>query len=160
HPREIFRWNSQCYRPSCPFPGGAAPMIAYRHLRASIVLMAFLAGCAAENGNGRPLTDAGTTVPDDSGPLPMVDRAPQDPCDDGLDGDADGLVDEGCMCESGTQQRCFAGDPAMAGVGACAWGTQDCVVDFEFGVWGSCVGQGAPSEELCDGVDNDCDGET
>jgi hypothetical protein len=125
----------------------------------SIILVLFgaltIAGCAAEAATGGPrptADDAGAPVNDDAGPM--------DPCGDGLDGDADGQVDEGCMCSAGTQQRCFRGDPALAGVGACAWGTQDCIVDFEFGTWDACTGDGAPSEELCDGVDNDCDGVT
>ena len=70
----------------------------------------------------------------------------------------DNAVDEDCMCEAGTTQRCWLGDPALAGVGACTWGSQDCIVDFEFGVWDACLGQGAPTDEICDGVDNDCDG--
>jgi hypothetical protein len=124
----------------------------------SVLCLLTISGCAAENGTGIPQTDAGT--PSDSGPRHDNDAAAGDACGDGLDGDGDSLVDEDCMCDTGTQQRCFAGDPAIAGVGACAWGTQDCVVEFEFGEWGTCAGQGAPSEELCDGVDNDCDGET
>jgi hypothetical protein len=114
-----------------------------------------IAGCSghvAPGGDPRPRNDAGTPDP--------VDAGPADACDDGLDGDADGRIDEDCMCDAGDQQRCFAGDPALAGVGACVWGTQDCVVDFEFGRWNECAGQGAPSRELCDRVDNDCDGET
>lgn len=118
------------------------------------VLLAF--GCAAENGSGVGRDDAGTT----DAAMGWGDGGPGDPCGDGLDGDDDGLIDEGCVCEPGSQQRCFAGDAALAGVGACGWGTQDCVSGAEFGTWGACNGQGAPSEELCDGVDNDCDGET
>ncbi|MCZ7685660.1 MAG: hypothetical protein M5U28_45530 [Sandaracinaceae bacterium] len=60
-----------------------------------------------------------------------VDAGRGDACGDGLDGDRDGLVDEDCMCAAGEQQRCFRGDPALAGVGARAWGIQDCVVMFE-----------------------------
>jgi hypothetical protein len=104
--------------------------------------------------------DAGPIVMpgDDAGMWP--DSAVDDPCNDGLDGDQDGQIDEHCMCEPGQQQQCFPGDPELAGVGACAWGTQDCVVNFEFGLWDMCIGAGSPSAELCDGVDNDCDGDT
>ncbi len=118
------------------------------------ILLCLMAGCAAEGASGRPQPN----VPDDAGA--MVDAGPQDPCGDGLDGDLDGLIDENCMCSAGEQQRCYRGDPALAGVGACVWGTQDCTAGMEFGTWDVCLGDGEPSEELCDGVDNDCDGTT
>lgn len=115
------------------------------------------AGCAAEGGVGgpRPMPE-----PEPDAGAMELDGGEQDPCGDGLDGDLDGEVDEGCMCSAGEQQRCFRGDPSLAGVGACAWGSQDCVVDLEFGTWDSCAGDGSPSDEQCDGVDNDCDGTT
>ena len=81
-----------------------------------------------------------------------------DICDNGLDDDRDGAVDEDCTCEPGSSQACFRGDPELAGVGACMMGTQRCLTDFEFSSWDACVGDGAPSDELCDRIDNDCDG--
>ncbi len=38
-------------------------------------------------------------------------------------------------------------------VGECVSGTQTCSV----GIWGSCIGEITPVNELCDGLDNDCD---
>jgi hypothetical protein len=82
-----------------------------------------------------------------------------DQCGNGLDDDGNGQVDDGCPCSAGSTQRCFAGDPAMAGIGACAFGTQSCIADGEFGTWGPCTGSGEPGAEVCaDGVDNNCDG--
>ena len=38
-------------------------------------------------------------------------------------------------------------------VGVCEFGKQVC----NLGVWGECVGEISPSEELCDAIDNNCD---
>ena len=40
-------------------------------------------------------------------------------------------------------------------VGECDYGTQTC----DQGAWGDCLGAIWPTDELCDGLDNDCDGE-
>ncbi|MFT5356004.1 MAG: hypothetical protein ACI9KE_003226 [Polyangiales bacterium] len=78
-------------------------------------------------------------------------------CDNGLDDDDDGRVDEGCFCLPGDMQQCYRGDRSEAGIGQCVWGTQRCETDFEFSEWGECVGDGAPGERVCDGIDNNCD---
>ncbi|MEZ4392529.1 MAG: vWA domain-containing protein [Polyangiales bacterium] len=80
-------------------------------------------------------------------------------CDDGLDNDLDGQVDEDCACLPGATQPCFEGNPGFAGRGPCSRGMQTCEGTGEFGSWGACVGSGAPVLEACDGADNDCDGE-
>ena len=81
-------------------------------------------------------------------------------CGDGLDNDGDGEVDEACACASGATQACWTGSPSARHVGACTDGLQRCTGDMEFLVWGPCEGQVQPSPETCDGLDNDCDGET
>ena len=92
-----------------------------------------------------------------------LDEAPgsDNPCD-GYDNDLDGDVDEGCYCEAGDVQPCYAGDPALAGKGLCHFGEQSCVAvggDFALGEWSACVGSGEPMNEICDNdVDEDCDG--
>ncbi|MDP1824467.1 MAG: putative metal-binding motif-containing protein [Archangium sp.] len=55
-----------------------------------------------------------------------------------------------CECHTGTERMC--------GVtrGSCRAGNQVCVA----GAWGACVGEITPAAEVCDGVDNDCDGLT
>lgn len=72
----------------------------------------------------------------------------------GLDDDCDGLVDEGCVCTPGDVRPCFYGPPDRRNIGACTDGIQTC---DEFAGWGGCFGGIEPSDEVCDGVDNDCD---
>jgi hypothetical protein len=73
---------------------------------------------------------------------------------DGLDNDCDGTADEGCGCTDGETRDCYTGPPETAGVGICAPGSQACVA----GAWGACDGSVLPGTDVCDGVDNDCDG--
>ena len=68
----------------------------------------------------------------------------------GLDDDCDGVADEGFG---------DLGDPCVAGVGPCAAvGTMVCTQDGLGTVCDASTPLG--SAELCDGLDNDCDGET
>ncbi len=91
----------------------------------------------------------------DGGPTPEH----PDVCNNGLDDDRNGLVDDNCSCVAGRTQRCFVGDPARAGRGVCLWGTQTCEGVQTDGSWGACTGSGsAATTEACDGLDNTCDG--
>jgi alpha-tubulin suppressor-like RCC1 family protein len=76
-------------------------------------------------------------------------------CDGALDDDCDGVVDDGCECVNGATQGCYGGSAATQDVGLCHGGTQTCAL----GHWGACNGQVTPSAELCDGLDNDCNGQ-
>ncbi len=71
-------------------------------------------------------------------------------CDNGLDDDCDGQYDEDCTCAAGANQSCGTD------VGACTSGMQECVD----GRWGACAGVVGPTPEVCDGGDNNCDGQT
>lgn len=66
----------------------------------------------------------------------------------GLDEDCDGTVNEDCLCIPGQSIACGSD------VGACAAGTQDCVDN----ALGQCTGMTGPTAEICDDIDNDCDG--
>lgn len=75
-----------------------------------------------------------------------------------FDEDCDGLLDENLT------QMCYTGDPDTLNVGVCSPGTVYC----DLGSWGNdvngqfipgfCDGEVTPSNEVCDGADNDCDG--
>ena len=76
-----------------------------------------------------------------------------------FDEDCDDLIDEQLT------QSCYTGDPDTLGVGVCTPGMVYCML----GSWGAdregaftagfCDGEITPSDEICDGADNDCDGE-
>ena len=57
----------------------------------------------------------------------------------------------GGVCEEGTTQQCGTSD-----VGTCRFGTKTCTG----GVWGECQGAIEPIAEICNGIDDDCDGQT
>jgi hypothetical protein len=63
---------------------------------------------------------------------------------------------------AGTTEPCFPSEPQKAGVGACKFGQQVCEKgsgEIPTSQWGACIGAGAPSIEVCNGVDDDCDGQ-
>jgi hypothetical protein len=72
-------------------------------------------------------------------------------CDDGLDNNCDGVIDESCGGCTDEQIRICGSN-----FGECVTGNQTCLG----GVWGGCLGSTWPLTEICDGLDNDCDGVT
>ncbi len=73
----------------------------------------------------------------------------------GLDDNCNGTVDEGCLCVTDQAESCFTGPPDRRNIGACRDGTVRC---GELGLWGTCTGDVVPHDEVCDGIDNNCDG--
>ena len=76
-----------------------------------------------------------------------------------FDDDCDTSLDENLV------QACYTADPDTLFVGVCSPGEAYC----NLGVWGNdqngafqpgfCMGEVVPQNEICDGADNDCDGE-
>jgi hypothetical protein len=92
-------------------------------------------------------------------PSPVEDGCgPFELCDNGLDDDCNGTVEDGCPCTPGAVQSCFQGVPGRRNIGTCFDGAQTCFGAAEFGVWGVCEGGIVASTELLDGQDNDCNG--
>jgi MYXO-CTERM domain-containing protein len=73
---------------------------------------------------------------------------------DTLDNDCDGKTDEGAD-GAPLAQTCYSGAAGTAGVGTCRSGARLCTG----GAYGACLGEVVPQAELCDGLDNDCNGQ-
>jgi MYXO-CTERM domain-containing protein len=76
------------------------------------------------------------------------DVAPSAEACDGADNDCDGTVDEDCDCRDGETRPCGSD------VGVCAPGVERCAG----GTWSACEGAVEPQGEVCDGLDDDCNG--
>ncbi|MCB9638703.1 MAG: hypothetical protein H6727_07330 [Myxococcales bacterium] len=75
------------------------------------------------------------------------------------DDDCDGQVDNGvnCACNPGDTRACFSALPGFRNRGACKDGIETCGAS---GQWaGQCKGEVVPSNEVCNGKDDDCDGQ-
>jgi len=95
----------------------------------------------------------GTSACIDGGEVCQPITPPRDEVCNGLDDDCDGRVDEGAA--GGPLERaCYNGPADTRGVGACRDGYERC----EDGSFTSCVDQVLPLGEVCNGVDDNCNG--
>jgi hypothetical protein len=115
-----------------------------------------LPGCVDQDQDGY---GAGClTGPDCDDADPDSHPGAREICDDGRDNDCSGAVDEaGCGCRPGETRECYGGAPGTAQRGICRLGLRRCLPD---GSWSDCQGEVRPRGETCDGLDDDCDGDT
>ncbi|HOX42533.1 MAG TPA: MopE-related protein [Myxococcota bacterium] len=79
-------------------------------------------------------------------------------CGDGRDNDCDAQTDEAdCGCTPGQRAPCYDGPAPTTGVGLCRTGVALCQQDRTFG---ECTGQILPGVEACNGLDENCDGQS
>ncbi|MAD60552.1 MAG: hypothetical protein CMH49_03420 [Myxococcales bacterium] len=75
---------------------------------------------------------------------------------DAIDNDCDQKVDEDLLCACTGDTACYGGLPGTQNIGECRDGVRMCNPSSES--WTTCTGWMGPKEELCDDLDNDCDG--
>ncbi|MBI2897474.1 MAG: hypothetical protein HYY06_28200 [Deltaproteobacteria bacterium] len=131
-----------------------------RQGRLAWIACAALVACYSSEGPGP--TPADCTDEDGDGYGSGLDCAGPD-CDDG---DASRTVqcarsceDEpaapGCACDGEPVPiACYEGPAETANIGACSTGLSRC----RDGAWSACEGQVLPSDEVCNTIDDDCDG--
>jgi Notch-like protein len=104
---------------------------------------------------GRQTCRAGRFGPCEGQTLPGAEVC--DTVDNNCDGRVDNLAAGMCACEPGSSAVCYTGPQGTSGVGACRSGRWTCNADGL--AYGACEGQTTPAVEVCDGVDNDCNGQ-
>jgi hypothetical protein len=112
---------------------------------------------AGSDAASAAMCPAEAVVPEGCEDLAGVSEGVAQRCD-GFDNDCNGFIDEGCPCVDGSVQECFDGPPGRVDTGACRRGLQVCNNGVEFGGWGLCERGIFPTAEVCDRLDNDCNG--
>src|SRR5207253_5671138 len=72
----------------------------------------------------------------------------------GVDDNCDGTIDEACACRTDDERPCYTGPSVTRDAGVCHGGKRSCPA----GAYTKCLGEVKPSDEYCNGLDDDCDG--
>jgi Notch 1 len=96
-------------------------------------------------GSDVGICNPGLTICVDGTPLCLNETVPEEEICDGLDNDCNGQVDDG---DPGGGEVCGVSDE-----GVCEFGITHCIAGALI-----CEGSVDPGEEICDGIDNNCDG--
>jgi hypothetical protein len=129
----------------------------------SLAALALLAGCTNPGADDGPNPFTAGKIDTGEFPDPGDDEDPDgckanSDCQDDPNGPVCDRLTGQCYpeCEPGNDGPCYEGPPGTEGVGPCTGGTRVCRPD---GIWGACLGEVLPSEEICgNDIDEDCDG--
>lgn len=72
----------------------------------------------------------------------------------GLDDDCDGMIDNVPNTKDRMTRSCYTGPTGTKNIGVCKSGTQTC----KGAKWEDCKNEVKPTPEICDKIDNNCDG--
>ncbi|HEY3351654.1 MAG TPA: vWA domain-containing protein, partial [Polyangia bacterium] len=118
----------------------------------------YYSGPAGTNGVGECHAGVEVCSPPGNWTVTSPEVVPQQELCDNKDNDCDGTTDDNVQ-----PQLCFTGDHGCSlatGVcqGACSFGQSSCLHDQTGAYWGACDGEIVPTAEVCNGLDDDCDG--
>ncbi|MBK8716578.1 MAG: hypothetical protein KBB21_22870 [Nannocystaceae bacterium] len=138
----------------------------FRGTSLSPALLALISACAGSDAGDNPASFGPGTASDSSSDDSSVDGDSSSDGSASMTGDpttsttmttttADDTSSGECM--DGETRDCYSGPAGTQNVGICAAGTESCVG----GMWsGQCMGEETPGIEMCNGVDENCNGMT